>query len=355
MDDVMTSNRKAKQAARARVAATGERYTAARRALRAGTSQPPESISDPPAIDPGEYAVRSLSWGPMSCQLVRYQGRHYVWRTFPGGGTEVYRMPGEAAGQAYLDDWHAFRLLTTSWDQQVARIFHPVPRYEAAVIHVEHDGIWLVRAGSKTTATRFDDLGVALEELARDAGLAAARFERDGDRETAQSLRDQAARVLETPPGVMPAVRPPGTRTADTPVLAHATHTVSGQQYTLVSYRDSADARCVAVDIDGTWGAPLPDMALNDRDLVNAGMSMATRGRGIAVIYGRAHDSVTGISTIMKNGERLDWPVHDDPGNAERYFTVIADCETLTDVVAVAPGRETSLRSHFDIWFSKAE
>jgi hypothetical protein len=99
----------------------------------------------------------------------------------------------------------------------------------------------------------------------------------------------------------------------------------------------------------------LSDIALHDHDLVNAGLSMATRGHGIAVIYGRAHDCVTGIYTIMKNGERLDWPVHDDPGSAERYFTVIADCELLADVVAMAPDQETSLSRYFGIWFSKPE
>jgi hypothetical protein len=55
----------------------------------------------------------------------------------------------------------------------------------------------------------------------------------------------------------------------------------------------------------------------------------------------------------MKNGERVDWPVYDDPRNQERYFAVIADCEALADIVAAAPAGRTSLKSMFGIWFSQ--
>ncbi|MFY9930763.1 MAG: hypothetical protein WAK82_22455, partial [Streptosporangiaceae bacterium] len=54
-----------------------------------------------------------------------------------------------------------------------------------------------------------------------------------------------------------------------------------------------------------------------------------------------------------KNGERVDWPIYDDPRNAERYFAVIADCDTLADIVATAPTGETSLKPDFGIWFSQ--
>lgn len=82
-------------------------------------------------------------------------------------------------------------------------------------------------------------------------------------------------------------------------------------------------------------------------------MTMATRGHGTAAIYGRVHDSVTEVYALMKNGERVDWPIHDDPRNAERYFAVIADSQALADIVAAAPTRSTSLKPEFGIWFSQ--
>ncbi len=54
----------------------------------------------------------------------------------------------------------------------------------------------------------------------------------------------------------------------------------------------------------------------------------------------------------MKNGERVDWSIHDDPRNAERYFAIIADSEALIDIVAAAPAGSTSLKQFFGMWFS---
>jgi hypothetical protein len=82
-------------------------------------------------------------------------------------------------------------------------------------------------------------------------------------------------------------------------------------------------------------------------------MTMATRGHGTAAIYGRVHASVTELYAIMKNGERVDWPVYDDPRNQERYFAVIADSQALADIVAAAPAGSTSLKPMFGIWFSQ--
>jgi hypothetical protein len=81
-------------------------------------------------------------------------------------------------------------------------------------------------------------------------------------------------------------------------------------------------------------------------------MTMVTRGQGTAAIYGRVHDSVTELYAVMKNGERVDWPIYDDPRNQERYFAVIADSEALADIVAAAPTRSTSLKQFFGMWFS---
>jgi hypothetical protein len=55
----------------------------------------------------------------------------------------------------------------------------------------------------------------------------------------------------------------------------------------------------------------------------------------------------------MKNGERVDWPVYDDPRNQERYFAVIADSQALADIVAAAPAGSTSLKQFFGMWFSQ--
>jgi hypothetical protein len=82
-------------------------------------------------------------------------------------------------------------------------------------------------------------------------------------------------------------------------------------------------------------------------------MTMATRGHGTAAIYGRVHASVTELYAVMKNGDRVDWPIYDDPRNAERYFAVIADSEALADIVGVAPAGSTSLKQFFGMWFSR--
>lgn len=110
------------------------------------------------------------------------------------------------------------------------------------------------------------------------------------------------------------------------------------------------------VGSDGEPGAWVCDAEVSAKHLVNAGMSMAseTMGQGLAAVYGRAHDSVTGLYAIMRGGERVDWPVHHDPRNAERYFAVIADCQELTDIIAVAGRRRASLKGNFGIWFCAA-
>jgi hypothetical protein len=46
--------------------------------------------------------------------------------------------------------------------------------------------------------------------------------------------------------------------------------------------------------------------------------------------------------TELKNGDRVDCAIYDDPRSGERYFAVIADPRALTDAVAVAPTGRTS-------------
>jgi hypothetical protein len=38
----------------------------------------------------------------------------------------------------------------------------------------------------------------------------------------------------------------------------------------------------------------------------------------------------------------VDWPVYDDPRNAERYYAVVAESGALDDIVAVAPSGSRS-------------
>jgi hypothetical protein len=153
-----------------------------------------------------------------------------------------------------------------------------------------------------------------------------------------------------------PRTRPPGSRLPDTPVTTLAAYTVDRHQFALVSYTDTAGGKCVAVDQDGERGPAVRDVEVSAKDLVNAGMTMAskTMGQGLAAVYGRAHDSVTGLYAVMRSGERVAWPIHYDPRNQERYFAVIADCQQLTDIVAVAGRRRTSLKGNFGIWFRAA-
>jgi hypothetical protein len=124
MDDAMTDDRSAKKAARARMAATGEPYSTARRAVRTGRDRP-APLARPPAIDPREHAVHSRHWGVLACYLVRYQGRYSAWITSadPGDRGQAYAMPSEPAGRAFTDAWQATNLLHTPWDERIATIF----------------------------------------------------------------------------------------------------------------------------------------------------------------------------------------------------------------------------------------
>ncbi|MBV9095730.1 MAG: hypothetical protein JO132_17980 [Streptosporangiaceae bacterium] len=149
-------------------------------------------------------------------------------------------------------------------------------------------------------------------------------------------------------------VRPPGSRRPHTPVRELAAWTVDDSRYCLVSYRDTQGGACVAVDRGGEPGIPLCDVKVSDRHPVGAGMTMATMGHGTAVVYGRVHDRVTGIYTVMNNGERADWPICADPENGQRYFAVIADSGSLADIVATGKARNTSLADRFAIWFRRA-
>jgi hypothetical protein len=364
----MTSDRRAKKAARARVAATGERYTRARREVVRGA----RPVTDPPDIEPAEHAIRTVSWGAISHHLVHHQGRYYVWRQGPEpGDSSVCQVPDEAAGHALLDERHVYHLTGTPWDQQAAHIYLPPGRgstrtaqYRAAVVTLASEGqTWFgCMEGTEddpvvSALTRFDDVSAALAAFADHASKAAARAALAGDHDTAAALSDHAA-IASSNAGrasqeYLPTASPPGIRLPDTPVRTHATHVVDGKQYAVVSYRDTAGVSCVAVDVDGDWGWPQSGLRADDRNLLSYGLTMGTRGHGIAVIFGVAHASVTGLHAVMKDGMVVDWPVHDDQENGERYFAVITDCEAVADIVATAPAARASLQQFFPASFSK--
>jgi hypothetical protein len=415
MDDAMTADRSAKKAARARMAATGEAYSTARRVVQAGPDHP-APLARPPAIDPREHAVHSRHWGPQACYLVRYEGRYSAWITFTDhpGQDDAYGMPSESAARAFVDGWQAMNLLHIPWNERIASIFLLSPDtengilYDAGVVNVEDSGMWLAcfddtaNDGGTRTLGQFEHPAEALEEFAELADRAADRLNSTQSigkadlfagvlRYRAATTRADAARAAlgdairrhqPSPDGRdglrplwheaalspeslkdvlagqdwawprQPAVRPPGWRPEDSLTTTLATHTVEGHRYDLVSYLDTAGARCIAIDRDGHRVASACDIEVDERHLANAAMTMATRGQGAAAIYGRVHDSVTELYAVMKHGERVNWPIHDDLRSAERYFAVIADSGDLADIVAVAPGGSTSLKGHFGIWFS---
>jgi hypothetical protein len=92
--------------------------------------------------------------------------------------------------------------------------------------------------------------------------------------------------------------------------------------------------------VDGQPGEFVCDVEVTEQHLLSTGITMPTGEHGTAVMYGGAHDSVTGVYAVTTDGQRTDWPVCDDPDSGQRYFAVIADSGSLADVVAVVPGRE---------------
>jgi hypothetical protein len=411
----MTDDRSAKKAARARMAATGEAYSTARRAVQVGPDRP-APLARPPAIDPREHAVHARHWGALACYLVRYEGRYSAWVTGadPADRSQVYGMPTEPAGRAFTDAWQVTNLLHIPWDERIATLFLLSPDtdngilYQAAVANVEDSGIWLAcfddtaNDGGTRTLGQFEHVAEALEEFAALAERAADRLDSRQAiakpdlfagvlRYRAATTRADAARAAlgdairrhqpradghddlhplwheaglprESLGRVLagqdwawpqrPIVRPPGSRLPDTPITTLATHTVDGHRFDLVSYLDTAGGRCIAIDRDGRRGSSACDIQVYEQHLASAAMTMATRGHGTAAVYGRVHDSVTELYAVMQNGERVDWSIYDDPRNAERYFAVIADSQALADIVAVAPAGSTSLKQFFGIWFS---
>jgi hypothetical protein len=208
-----------------------------------------------------------------------------------------------------------------------------VLRYRAATVRAE------------AAAARLGDV-IRASEIRPHGDLPVAVHEAGLSRERLPGVL--AGRDLAWPTG--PLIRPPGARTGQTLVRTLATHTAGGRQYALVCYRDTAGGYCVAVDVDGQPGAFVCDVEVTEQHLLSAGTTMPAGEHGTAVMYGGAHDSVTGVYSVTTDGQRTDWPVYDDPASGQRYFAVIADSGSLADVVAVVPGREVPV-SRFNVLF----
>jgi hypothetical protein len=410
----MTSDRARKRAARAQQAATGQPYMEAQRSVQRQMSSRAEPV-EPPPIDPGGHAIYSHQWGERSCYLLLYQGRYYTWITDPSinGRPEVHGVPSEHAGRLLVDEWQARNVMATGWGEAIEHIFltdEGLGRqvcYDAGLVDVEGSGLWLAGQGALVAGEtgyvvgHFTELGLALAAFADQAEAAAEQAGRNGAlnepdvlagvlRYRAAKIRADVARARlgdvfrarwgQAGPGPFhspllhaaglneetlgpvlagqefawptgPVVRPPGSRRADTPVTVLAEYTVEGQQFTLLCYQDSAGANCVAIDHDG-HSAVVKDVPVDERNLVSQGSMLTSRRGGLGVIYGRAHDTVTALYSVSADGQHTDWPIHDDPRSGERYFTVVANPETLADIVAEAPAGRTSLRRFFDMWFN---
>jgi hypothetical protein len=283
--------------------------------------------------------------------------------------------------------------------------------YDATVVDVEGSGLWLAGQGALVAGEtgyvvgQFTELGFALTAFADQAEAAAEQAGRNGAlnepdvlagvlRYRAAKTRADVARArlgdalrvrwgqgggqAELDRGLSPAmdaaglnpgtfrqvlagreftwpsgpvVRPPGSRRADTPVTVLTQYTVEGQQFTLLCYQDSAGANCVAIAHDG-HSAVVKDLPVDERNLVSQGSLLTSTRGGLGATYGRAHDSVTALYSLGTDGQRTDWPIHDDPRTGERYFAVVANTATLADIVAEAPTESTSLKVFFDMWFN---
>ena len=110
----------------------------------------PSALEIPPPIDPRDHAIESRSWdeGQVRFHLVRHDGRHYAWITWPGHNT-VYPMPSAPAARSFLASAQAFWVLNVPPGECAAHVLVPDPGgssriiYRAAVVDGGTEGIWL--------------------------------------------------------------------------------------------------------------------------------------------------------------------------------------------------------------------
>ena len=68
--------------------------------------------------------MHSRHWGVLACYLVHYEGRCSAWITSadPSDPSQVYGMPSEQAGRAFVDAWQATNLLHAAWGEYAPAI-----------------------------------------------------------------------------------------------------------------------------------------------------------------------------------------------------------------------------------------
>jgi hypothetical protein len=412
----MTSDRARKKAARAQQSATGQPYMEARRSVQGQTSARAEPVEPPPIDprDRASYS-HQWGDQACYLVLHQGRYYTWITDAAEDGRPVVHHVPGEEVGRTLVDEWQAVNIIRAAFgDNAIEFIFLMDPGagtgshicYQASVTEVEGTGLWLaccdrtVSGETNYVLKRFAELEPALaafadcaDDAADQAALnqtlsmpdvlagvlryRAAKLRMDvtqarlGD--ALRGRRGQIADGHHLSPMLAPAglnrgglgpvldgqeftwptglvVRPPGSRRPDTPVTTLAEYTVEGQQFTLTCYQDSADAHCVAIVHDGHTSV-VKDVPVDEERLVNQGSLLVSRG-GPGAIYGRAHDSVTALYSLGTDGQRTDWPIHDDPRTGERYFAVVATTATLADIVAESPSESRSLKANFDMWFN---
>jgi hypothetical protein len=279
--------------------------------LRAAAARADCDVTRTRVTDSREYAVHSRQWGTRACYLVHYEGRYSAWFTAadPRDRSEAYGMPSEPAGRAFVDAWQATNLLHIPWDERIATIFLLSPDtrngvlYEAAVVNVEDSGIWLAcfddtaNDGGTHALGQFGDPGEALLKFAALAEQAADRLDSRQAigqpdlfagvlRYRAATVRADAARAA-----LGDAIRRHQPRADGHDRLGPLWHeaglpreslgrVLAGED--LVSYRDTAGGRCIAIDRDGRRDASECDIQVDEQHLASAAMTMATRGQGTA-------------------------------------------------------------------------
>jgi len=355
----MTSDRARKKAARAQQAATGQPYTQARRSVQRQTSARAEPV-EPPPIDPRDRASYSHHWGDQACYLVLHQGRYYTWITDAAEGSRsvVHHVPSEDVGRTLVDEWQALNILHTPRSDAIEHILLLDPGvdgpicYEATVVDVEGSGLWLACqaqtvAGETTryVLERFTELAAALTAFADRADAAADQAEQN----RALSSPDVVAGLLR--------YRAAKTRTAVAQArLGDVFRTRWGQPEDSRSLvlapagLGRGDLRPVLDGREFIWPRrPVVRPPGSRRPDTPVPRWPSTRSRASSSRWSATRTALYSLGT---DGQRTDWPIHDDPQTGERYFAVVANPATMADIVAEAPSSSTSLKGFFGMWFN---
>ncbi|MEU5264692.1 hypothetical protein [Amycolatopsis sp. NPDC021455] len=146
-----------------------------------------------------------------------------------------------------------------------------------------------------------------------------------------------------------PAPRPDqGVRPATVGVVSE--YHAAGRDWRLVSYRDPADAYCIAVDQRDRQGIPACGLELDARHPVNAAMQAVDDH--LVVLYGLVDSKVRDVYAVVA-GKRVGQSIGVDSYSGKRCFAVFVVDRSTTDVVAVADdGTDFSLKEEIDEFYT---